>query len=269
MKESPLVSFIIPYYNAGETIQETIDSIFNQSYRHFDVWIVNDGSTDRDSIEKLKDFEGNEQIHILHQENAGPSVARNNAIKQSNSEYIFTIDADNLVDGDVIEKAIQYIEKHKVDAVHGNHTYFGEKSGFQKNSKFNLRQSLMYNSIDTCALIKSEIFNHNVEYDPFLSKLGLEDWEFWINVYSKGFILDYMNINFQKVRVSNSSRTYQVANKNINEIKAYVYKKHANLLAQEFESLYYENKMLRETPDYRLGHILLKPYRILKRLWNK
>ena len=54
---SPLVSFIIPYFNAGTTIQETIDSIFNQSYPNFDIWLINDGSTDQYSIDKLKDFE--------------------------------------------------------------------------------------------------------------------------------------------------------------------------------------------------------------------
>jgi glycosyltransferase involved in cell wall biosynthesis len=62
MTKSPLVSFIIPYFNAGETIQETIDSIFNQSYINFDIWLINDGSTDTQSIKKLKDFVGNEKI---------------------------------------------------------------------------------------------------------------------------------------------------------------------------------------------------------------
>ena len=54
--KTPLVSFIIPYFNAGSTIQETIDSIFNQSYTNYDIWLINDGSTDPFSIEKLKEF---------------------------------------------------------------------------------------------------------------------------------------------------------------------------------------------------------------------
>lgn len=95
--KQPLVSFIIPYYNSGETIQETIDSIFNQSYPHFDIWLINDGSTDQLSIDKLKEFEGNDKIHLLHQENAGPSVARNKAIQLSSAEFIVPLDADDLV----------------------------------------------------------------------------------------------------------------------------------------------------------------------------
>lgn len=43
----PLVSFIVPYYNADNTIQETVDSIFSQDYENFDVWIVDDGSTEQ------------------------------------------------------------------------------------------------------------------------------------------------------------------------------------------------------------------------------
>ena len=94
---SKFVSFIIPYYNSGLTIQETIDSIFNQSYPNFDIWIINDGSTDQFSIDKLQDFNGNDKIHLLHQENAGPSVARNKSIQLISAEYIVPLDADDLI----------------------------------------------------------------------------------------------------------------------------------------------------------------------------
>jgi glycosyltransferase involved in cell wall biosynthesis len=87
----PKVSFIVPYFNAGSTIQETIDSILNQSYPNYDIWIVNDGSTDPESIEKLKVFEQHERITIIPQENAGPSVARNVAIQKTNADYILVI----------------------------------------------------------------------------------------------------------------------------------------------------------------------------------
>ena len=95
---NPLVSFIIPYYNSGTTIQETIDSIFNQSYSNFDVWLINDGSTDQYSIDKLKDFEGNEKIHLLNQENAGPSSARNKAILISKADFFVFLDSDDLIE---------------------------------------------------------------------------------------------------------------------------------------------------------------------------
>ena len=64
--KTPLVSFIIPYFNAGSTIQETIDSIFNQSYTNYDIWLINDGSTDTFSIEKLKDFDIKSKELFIH-----------------------------------------------------------------------------------------------------------------------------------------------------------------------------------------------------------
>jgi len=111
---SPLVSFIIPYYNAGATIQETIDSIFNQSYNNFDIWLINDGSTDPYSIEKLKDFEGNEKIHVLHQENAGPSVARNVAIAHSKADYILPLDADDLIENSSLSESLKIMKNKEV-----------------------------------------------------------------------------------------------------------------------------------------------------------
>ena len=55
----PKVSFIIPYYNAGSTIDETISSIVEQPFKDFDIWIINDGSSDEASIAKLKTLEQN------------------------------------------------------------------------------------------------------------------------------------------------------------------------------------------------------------------
>ena len=264
---SPLVSFIIPYYNSGSTIQETIDSIFNQSYKNFDVWIINDGSTEINAIEKLKEFESNPQINILHQENAGPSVARNNAIKKSNAKYILPLDADNLICKDSILTSIAIIENDKKNAaVFGNFRFLGEKRGIKKNAPYEIKEAFIYSQLDTCALIKKEVFDSGIFYDEFLSKLGLEDWEFWINVFNNGWGVKYLDFVFFEMRVSNSSRTFQVANKNIDTIKGYIYKKHAVLLAKEFNDSFYVCKMLKETPDYKIGKFLLTPHRFIKKI---
>jgi glycosyltransferase involved in cell wall biosynthesis len=156
--KTPLVSFIIPYFNSGSTIQETIDSIFNQTYPNYDIWLINDGSTDIQSIEKLKDFEGNDKIHILQQENAGPSVARNNAIKLSNAEFIIPLDADNLIVEDSVIKAVNCLVKDiDISAVYGNFHFFGEEQGLKKQDFYRKQKALIYNQIDTCAIIRKSI----------------------------------------------------------------------------------------------------------------
>ena len=175
---NPLVSFIIPYYNAGNTIQETIDSIFNQSYPHFDVWIVNDGSTDSLSIEKLKDFEGNNRIHILQQENAGPSVARNKAISQTAAEFIVPIDADDVMEPRILEEAISHMEENpKVGVVYGDLQYFEDSHETRMQEAFSLERQWLMNQVAVTALIRRDVFNECGGYDEHLSPLGLEDWE--------------------------------------------------------------------------------------------
>jgi len=266
---SPLVSFIIPFYNSGETIQETIDSIFNQSYKNFDVWIINDGSTEINAIEKLKEFEINPQINILHQENAGPSVARNNAIKKTNADYILPLDSDNIINVKSIEKSLLIFEKNsQIDAVFGNFEFFGDKTEVKILDDFSIKKSFIYSQMDTCALIKKSVFSDGIIYDNYLSKIGLEDWEFWINFHLSNKKSKYSDFIFFKMRVSDQSRTFQVANKNLETIHDYVYKKHAVILAKEFNNLFYAFKMLKETPDYKIGNTLLKPWRFFKKLFT-
>jgi glycosyltransferase involved in cell wall biosynthesis len=261
----PLVSFIIPYYNAGATIQETIDSIFNQSYSNFDVWLINDGSTDKLSIDKLKEFEGNDKIHLLHQENAGPSVARNRAIMKSNAEYFIPLDADDVIQKNALLDTINEIHGNpEIGAVYGNFLWFGSKAGIKKQYNFQIEKQFLMNQIAVTALIRKQMWQELEGYDANLSKPGLEDWEFWLRAGLSQWKLKHKDLIFFSVRDNNDSRTYKVANKNIDEIKKYVYKKHASALAVVYHTLYYQKKQLLETPDYKIGNLFLKPYRFMK-----
>jgi len=267
---SPLVSFIIPFFNSGETIQETIDSIFNQSYENFDVWIINDGSTEINAIEKLKEFESNPQINILHQENEGPSIARNNAIKKSNAKYIIPLDADDKITEHAIKNGLPFLlENENLGVVYGNLNYFGVENYLKIQEPFEIKKQILWNQVAICCLIKKEVFESVEYYDEYLSKLGLEDWEFWIRVYEQGWHFKEMDETLFEIRVSVNSRTFQVANKNIDAIKEYVYKKHAVILAKEFNNLFYAFKMLKEMPDFRVGNWILSPYRMIKNKLKK
>lgn len=87
------VSVIIPAYNAEKYIEKSINSILNQTYKSFEIIIVDDGSTDR-TIQLLQKF--SKDITLIKQKNAGASAARNTAIKAAQGQYISFLDADDI-----------------------------------------------------------------------------------------------------------------------------------------------------------------------------
>jgi len=170
---SPLVSFIIPYFNAGTTIQETIDSIFNQSYPNFDIWLINDGSTDQFSIDKLKEFEGNDKIHMLHQENAGPSVAKNIGVQNAKGELICFVDSDNILLNNYIKEAvIAFDENLTIDVVYSDFEYFGDRLGIHKSNKIDSSKSIFNTlKLPTGYLIEKQLVIHSIIVVKFASIL--------------------------------------------------------------------------------------------------
>lgn len=261
-----LVSFIIPYFNAGSTIQETVDSIFNQSYSNFDVWIINDGSTDFLSNEKLKEFEDNDKIKLLHQENRGPGSARNNAISKSKADFFVFLDSDDLIEGETLNFALKNIKMN--DVLFGDCLYFGDRNDLKKQLLPTKEEILVGNTIAICALVKSEVVKQ-IPFDTHLDKLGLEDWELWINLFSKDFKFIYFEEILFKIRVSENSRTFKVANEQNSIIKKYIFNKHSEFLYNQYLNIFQEKKELSTLIDFKIGKMMLYPYRMVKQIFKK
>ena len=107
------VSIIVPNYNGGNTIEECINSVLNQTYQNFEIIVVDDGSTDN-SIEILRKYT-NENIKIIYQPNKGASSARNHGIKYATGDYIQFLDADDTLSPNKIESQIQIFKKLNYD----------------------------------------------------------------------------------------------------------------------------------------------------------
>jgi len=106
VKQPPLVSVIVPTYNASQYIVETIESIFNQNYSPIEVIIVDDGSTDDTKI-LLKPLIATNQIIYYRIENSGgPSTPRNVGINKANGECIFIFDADDIMMPNKIKETV-------------------------------------------------------------------------------------------------------------------------------------------------------------------
>jgi len=90
---TPLVSVVVTTYNHGQYIQETLRSVFAQTYSNFEVIVVDDGSTD-DTSTKLQAFHG--RICYVHQENQGVAASRNTGVQKARGEFIALLDGDDL-----------------------------------------------------------------------------------------------------------------------------------------------------------------------------
>lgn len=104
-----MVSIIIPVYNAEKTLEKCILSIMRQSYKNWELLLVDDGSTDASFFICDRFAACNTSIHVIHQENQGVSSARNTGLKKANGDWIAFVDADDYIDGDyfsVVEKNV-------------------------------------------------------------------------------------------------------------------------------------------------------------------
>lgn len=104
-------SIIVPIYNGSAVLDETIESIINQTYTNFEIILVNDGSTDDSGVKCDLWAEKDARIHVIHQKNGGVSSARNSGIEKSTGEYICFVDADD----SLLPNALEYFKKAITD----------------------------------------------------------------------------------------------------------------------------------------------------------
>ena len=115
--EEKLVSIVVPIYNVEKYLQRCIQSIVNQTYRHLEIILVDDGSPDR-CPEMCDEWARKDaRIKVVHKQNAGLGMARNSGIERSTGEYIFFFDSDDYVDTTLVEKAVECAEKNQADIV--------------------------------------------------------------------------------------------------------------------------------------------------------
>ena len=101
MKKNIKFSIIVPVYNVGKYIKDCMESLKEQTFKNFEVIVVNDGSTD--NSKKILDKYKSDNIKIIKQKNQGLSVARNNGVKQSRGEYLIFLDGDDYLETNALE----------------------------------------------------------------------------------------------------------------------------------------------------------------------
>lgn len=181
----PLVSIIIPAYNASLFLGETLEAIMKDTYPSIEIIVVNDGSEDETldiaSSYAIKDS----RIIVINQKNGGVCRARNHGIEKASGKYILPIDADDILLPGFVSWAVNTIEANdQIKAVIPKAEFFGARSGPWKLKTFSRKLLARKNMIPATALYRKYDWERCGGYYEGLQ--AREDWEFWIAVLKDG-----------------------------------------------------------------------------------
>lgn len=181
----PLVSVIVPLYNASDYIVEALDSIMASTYRPLEVIVMNDGSKD-DSLSVAQAYaQSHPEVKVFSQANAGASAARNHAIRLSKGEYILPVDADNRIHPLYIEEAQAVLAaRPEVRVVSCRAEFFGDRTGEWITPPFSHALLARKNMIDTCAMYRRADYDRTLGYNEHCA--AREDWDIWLSLFELG-----------------------------------------------------------------------------------
>lgn len=193
MLNNPKISVIIPVYNAEKYLNKCVDSVLNQTYKNFEIILIDDGSEDN-SGEICDEYERiDSRVKVFHIDNGGPSRARNIGIEKSAGDIISFVDSDDCIDKNMAQKMVESIGSsdlimcNYLSSNNGNNTYFNHNLG---NKEFNKKEivdifypAFYYSQISglgSCCnkyYAKKFIVDNNIRFNESL--IRAED--FWFN----------------------------------------------------------------------------------------
>jgi glycosyltransferase involved in cell wall biosynthesis len=284
MHDTPLVSVIIPAYNAEVHIRRTVSSVLNQTYRNIEILVVDDGSDDSTAEIVGSMARRDKRIQLLKQSNLGVAAARNLAIKKSRGEFIAPLDADDIWYCRKLEKQVDTFVKadpqvglvycwcvvvNEDDKVLG-HASKGEAEGAVLKALF-FSNFLGNGSVP---LIRRDCFEKIGLYSSRLKEQGAqgcEDWDIYLRIaekYRYGVVREYL-VGYRHVRDSMSKnyggliRSYELMvdgfKKKHPEIPEKIHRWSKSFLFLYYAGISYESGDFRIALRYALSALLLDP----------
>jgi glycosyltransferase involved in cell wall biosynthesis len=185
-KTQPLVSVVVPIFNYGQQFENTLQSVFNSTYKNIEIVVVNDGSTDEYVLQKLDSIKNHPNIKVINQVNSGPSEARNNGIRNSNGEFILPLDADDKIEPEYIQSCVNILKRDKnISPVYCDTIHIGQSQGIEKRPEWSMDRLIQGPFIVNCSMFHKEAFDKCDGYDTSL--FGWEDYDLWIRMGKNGY----------------------------------------------------------------------------------
>jgi glycosyltransferase involved in cell wall biosynthesis len=233
------VSVIIPCYNDGKFLQNAVSSVLNIKSPGIELIIVNDGSSDPETLQILTNYI-NKDIKVLSHENHGVSYSRNRGIREAKGEYILPLDADNVIKLRYIEQGIKYLDSGQFDIVYARPYFLGENLPERKFDTHGFTGQKLFwdNYIDTCALYRKSVWESVGGYDDKMPCQGQEDWEFWVNCYLSGFRFKYIDEELFGYTIRTGSLVGELSENERTLCHDYIVKKHAVAMLSSLKPIY-------------------------------
>ena len=186
--ENSTLSVIVPYYNMGKYVHETIASIDASTYQDKEIIIINDGSTEEGSCRALELLKGRPDVKIIDQQNQGLPTARNRGVVEAKGRYIAFLDPDDIVDKDYYQKAITILQqKMNVHFVGCWVQYFDGSTGRWPALNPEPPLLLYHNMTNSSSLVhRKDSFLKSGLYDPAFV-YGMEDYDSVVTLVKKGY----------------------------------------------------------------------------------
>lgn len=273
-----LVSVVIPCYNDADFVVEAVNSAINQSYKNTEIIIVDDGSDEKTKsvLNGLKP----KIKHLITQENSGQSSARNRGIDLALGEYILVLDSDDYFKPEFCEEALAFMNldvEIKIVSCWFNRIQNAEVIDVFKPCGGDIINFLKFNQAPGSVMFRRADWKRVNGYDESMKK-GFEDWDFYIRLIQDGgkaHIIPKVLFNY---RIRPNSTTSK-ANRMKYDLLRGLYIKHKTLYCEHYEITidhllerirWEESEKIKNTRriEFVLGHFMLSPFRLVKRLYR-
>jgi len=185
------VSIITPVYNSAKFIEETIESVQNQTYTNWEMIFVDDGSKDN-SVEIIKNYQqGDERIRLyILDKNSGSGVARNKAILESKGEIIAFLDSDDIWVKEKLEKHVAFMVEKDAAFSHSSYGFIDEKGEIIKKTYHVSNVPVTYKKLlkrteISCLTAMYDVRKTGKQYMPELMRK--QDYGLWLSILKLGF----------------------------------------------------------------------------------
>lgn len=220
------ISVVIPCHNDGAYLARTLRTVFSQTRRPDEVLVVDDGSTDRRTLQFLAlPAPG---LRVLRQENQGPGAARNTGVRNTTGEFVALLDSDDLLRPTAFARMEAALEGNPAASfVYSQVECFGSRKEVVVIPRLNPYLELEVNHAVMMSLIRRSVFEQTGLSYPTMR--GYEDWAFWVSCVEAGLTGEVIDEPLYRYRIKSNSGVNWAADARGEELRAEIRRRHPNL----------------------------------------